>query len=64
MSGICSSCLAFAQELHFKSWTVFISRTDDLRTAGKLMGEDKYGNKYYENNEFFIGELNCTGLSK
>ncbi|XP_064633173.1 probable NADH dehydrogenase [ubiquinone] 1 alpha subcomplex subunit 12 [Lineus longissimus] len=29
-------------------------RTDDLR-AGKLVGEDKYGNKYYENNEFFLG---------
>ena len=29
-------------------------RTDDLKT-GTLIGEDKYGNKYYQNNEYFYG---------
>lgn len=29
-------------------------RTDDLKT-GVLVGEDKYGNKYYENNSYFYG---------
>ncbi|KAF7992806.1 hypothetical protein HCN44_005150 [Aphidius gifuensis] len=29
-------------------------RTDDLKW-GTLVGEDKYGNKYYENNYFFYG---------
>eukprot|EP00088_Acartia_fossae_P049132 TRINITY_DN5391_c0_g1_i3.p1 TRINITY_DN5391_c0_g1~~TRINITY_DN5391_c0_g1_i3.p1 ORF type:complete len:143 (+),score=37.06 TRINITY_DN5391_c0_g1_i3:38-466(+) len=28
--------------------------TDDLKT-GRLVGEDKFGNKYYENNEYFYG---------
>ncbi|CAG7837119.1 unnamed protein product [Allacma fusca] len=27
---------------------------DELK-IGKLIGEDKYGNKYYENNEYFYG---------
>eukprot|EP00914_Ancora_sagittata_P033593 GHVO01067712.1.p1 GENE.GHVO01067712.1~~GHVO01067712.1.p1 ORF type:complete len:149 (-),score=10.31 GHVO01067712.1:8-424(-) len=34
--------------------TVHLFRTDDLK-SGELVGEDKYGNKYYENNMFFIG---------
>ena len=29
-------------------------RTRDVR-AGTLVGEDKYGNKYYENLEYFFG---------
>ncbi|XP_050464799.1 probable NADH dehydrogenase [ubiquinone] 1 alpha subcomplex subunit 12 [Cataglyphis hispanica] len=29
-------------------------RTDDLKT-GTLIGEDKYGNRYYENNMYFVG---------
>lgn len=29
-------------------------RTDDLR-EGELVGEDKYGNKYYQNNRYFYG---------
>ncbi|XP_035740428.1 probable NADH dehydrogenase [ubiquinone] 1 alpha subcomplex subunit 12 [Vespa mandarinia] len=29
-------------------------RTDDLK-SGVLIGEDKYGNKYYENNMYFVG---------
>merc|ERR1712179_33405 len=33
-------------------FTVF--RTDDIR-AGKLVGTDKYGNKYFEDKTFFIG---------
>ncbi|PAA81278.1 hypothetical protein BOX15_Mlig032450g1, partial [Macrostomum lignano] len=28
--------------------------TDELKW-GKLVGEDKYGNKYFENNEYFLG---------
>ncbi|XP_026473701.1 NADH dehydrogenase [ubiquinone] 1 alpha subcomplex subunit 12 [Ctenocephalides felis] len=31
-----------------------LARTDDLK-LGTLVGEDKYGNKYYENNEYFYG---------
>ena len=33
----------------------FFCRTDDLK-EGDLIGEDKYGNKYYENNKYFYGE--------
>merc|ERR1711936_814881 len=29
-------------------------RTDDLKD-GELVGEDKYGNKYYTNNRYFYG---------
>ncbi|KAG7207295.1 hypothetical protein KM043_008963 [Ampulex compressa] len=29
-------------------------RTDDLKT-GVLVGEDKYGNRYFENNMYFYG---------
>eukprot|EP00088_Acartia_fossae_P023588 TRINITY_DN24586_c0_g1_i1.p1 TRINITY_DN24586_c0_g1~~TRINITY_DN24586_c0_g1_i1.p1 ORF type:complete len:152 (-),score=36.34 TRINITY_DN24586_c0_g1_i1:83-538(-) len=29
-------------------------RTDDLK-SGKLIGEDKYGNKYYQNDQYFYG---------
>lgn len=32
----------------------FDCRMDDLK-SGNLIGEDKYGNKYYENNHFFYG---------
>ena len=32
----------------------FVFRTRDVR-AGTLVGEDKYGNKYYENLEYFFG---------
>ena len=35
--------------------TSFLCRTDDLK-EGDLIGEDKYGNKYYENNKYFYGE--------
>lgn len=28
--------------------------TDDLKT-GKLVGEDKYGNKYFQNDQYFYG---------
>lgn len=31
-----------------------ISRQDDVK-LGTLVGEDKYGNKYYENNMYFYG---------
>jgi NADH:ubiquinone oxidoreductase subunit len=32
----------------------FVSRQDDLK-VGTLVGEDKYGNRYYENNMYFYG---------
>ncbi len=35
---------------------LFNSRTDDLK-LGNLVGEDKYGNKYYENNAYFVGKF-------
>ncbi|XP_076628393.1 NADH dehydrogenase (ubiquinone) B17.2 subunit [Colletes latitarsis] len=31
-----------------------VYRHDELK-IGTLMGEDKFGNKYYENNEYFYG---------
>ena len=34
---------------------LFPFRTDDLK-EGNLIGEDKYGNKYFENNKYFYGE--------
>lgn len=38
----------------FKSvYTFYI--TDDLKD-GTLVGEDKYGNKYYENDRYFLGK--------
>ena len=36
-------------------WGLFPFRTDDLK-EGTLIGEDKYGNKYFENNKYFYGE--------
>ena len=37
-------------------WPSFVPfRTDDLK-EGTLIGEDKYGNKYYENNKYFYGK--------
>lgn len=30
-------------------------RTDDLK-EGECIGEDKFGNKYFENNKYFYGE--------
>lgn len=32
---------------------MFLCRTDDLK-LGKLVGVDKYGNKYYENPYYFL----------
>jgi len=37
-----------------KATLYHLYRTDDLK-EGKLVGEDKYGNKYYENPEYFYG---------
>ncbi|XP_024890930.1 probable NADH dehydrogenase [ubiquinone] 1 alpha subcomplex subunit 12 [Temnothorax curvispinosus] len=34
-------------------------RVDELK-SGTLVGEDKYGNRYYENNMYFVGELLST----
>lgn len=31
-----------------------VLRQDDVK-LGTLVGEDKYGNKYYENNMYFYG---------
>lgn len=33
----------------------WIFRQDDLK-LGTLVGMDKYGNKYFENNEYFYGK--------
>ena len=32
-------------------------RADDCLKEGTLIGEDKYGNKYYQNNRFFYGKI-------
>ena len=47
----CLSVLTCFDSLYF--------RTDDLK-FGDLVGEDKYGNKYYENNMYFYGKLCCN----
>ena len=37
---------------------VFLNfRADDCLKEGTLIGEDKYGNKYYQNNRFFYGKI-------
>jgi len=36
-------------------------RTDDLK-EGQLIGEDKYGNKYYQNNKYFYGRNRWVSL--
>lgn len=39
-----------------RSVTFFLnSRTDELKW-GKLVGEDKFGNKYYQNDAYFMGK--------
>lgn len=40
-------------------WITFVFSTDELY-KGDLIGEDKYGNKYYQNNEYIVGK--CVGL--
>lgn len=42
--------------LYCKFNSTYSFRTDDLK-FGELVGEDKYGNKYYENNMYFYGKL-------
>lgn len=37
-------------------------RTDDLK-EGRLVGQDAYGNKYYENNKYFYGESGSLACS-
>ena len=34
---------------------LFFSRTDDLK-YGDLIGVDKFGNKYFQNNAYFVGK--------
>ena len=36
-------------------YTICYVRTDEVKW-GKLVGEDKDGNKYYHNNLYFLGE--------
>jgi len=45
-----------AVKQHGGLWGSFLQlfRTDELKW-GKLVGEDKFGNKYYENNAYFVG---------
>ncbi|XP_020278164.1 probable NADH dehydrogenase [ubiquinone] 1 alpha subcomplex subunit 12 isoform X2 [Pseudomyrmex gracilis] len=38
-------------------------RTDDLRT-GTLVGVDKFGNRYFENNTFFVGRNRWVNYSE
>ncbi|EPY84727.1 hypothetical protein CB1_000450004 [Camelus ferus] len=37
-------------------------RANDVR-VGTLVGEDKYGNKYYEDNKQFFGECSIFGMN-
>jgi len=34
-------------------------RTDDLK-VGNLIGEDKYGNKYFQNDAYFVGKASMS----
>jgi len=36
-------------------YSLIFYRHDELK-MGTLVGTDKYGNKYFENNEYFYGE--------
>ncbi|GAB1605184.1 NADH dehydrogenase [ubiquinone] 1 alpha subcomplex subunit 12-like [Argonauta hians] len=38
-------------------------RTDDLKT-GKLVGEDEFGNKYYQNQKYFFGRSRWVVYNK
>ena len=39
------------------SWFFWNFRVDDCLKVGTLIGEDKYGNKYYQNNRQFYGKI-------
>jgi NADH:ubiquinone oxidoreductase subunit len=39
-----------------------IYRTNDVK-VGTLVGEDKYGNKYYEDKKQFFGECSIFGMN-
>lgn len=41
--------------VNFASVVILCFRQDDLKT-GTLIGVDKYGNKYFENNYYFYGK--------
>ena len=41
--------------INFSTVPCFLLRTDDLK-VGTLIGEDKFGNKYFQNNAYFVGE--------
>jgi len=49
---------------HGGLWGSFLQlfRTDELKW-GTLMGEDKYGNKYYENKLYFVGRSRWVDYS-
>ena len=40
----------------------FLYRVNDVKT-GALIGEDKYGNKYFEDARYFFGKTDDTSLS-
>ena len=46
---------------HFNNFVSF--RTDDLK-IGELVGEDKYGNRYFQNNAFFVGNIKIISYAK
>ena len=37
---------------------MFCFRNDDIK-KGVCVGEDKYGNKYFQNNFYFMGKYPC-----
>ena len=39
-----------------KKFFLYFFRQDDVK-YGDLVGEDKYGNKYFQNNSYFYGKI-------
>ncbi|CAH8525763.1 unnamed protein product [Schistosoma turkestanicum] len=48
--------LIIRQNGGIKASFLTLFRTDELKW-GNLVGTDKFGNKYYENNKYFLGEF-------
>ena len=43
-------------ERNFEKFFLYFFRQDDVK-YGDLVGEDKYGNKYFQNNTYFYGRI-------
>lgn len=53
-------CVVNKQSFQNVCFLLDIPRANDVR-VGTLVGEDKYGNKYYEDNKQFFGKCSILG---